>query len=220
MARNQNYKSSKFSIDLFADDTAFWRTGMYTCHLTKSIQIDINNLQRWSENWGIKLSKLKTVSMIFKNKLKGNIPLKLTLNNSLFAQVIQVKFLDVSFEQALTFKPHINYVVDKCKSGLNLLRVLCGTNWGGGGGDRKMLLCIYNAYVFSILQYGTPAFCCAKPEALARLDVALKVIANTFFATPTVSIQVELGVMPLSPLRTKLCFNYWVEVKNITPKTQ
>ena len=121
------------------------------------------------------------------------------------------KFLGVIFDQALTFKPHINYVVDKCKLGLNLRRVLTG----GGGVDRKMLLCIYNAYVVSILQYGAPAFCCAKPEALVRLDVvqskARNIIANTFLATPTDSIHVELGVMPLSLLRMKL------NVKN-TPK--
>ena len=55
-----------------------------------------------------------------------------------------------------------------------------------------------------------------------RLDVvqskALRIIANTFITTPTDSIQVELGVMPLSLLRMKLCFNYWAKVKNITPQ--
>ena len=56
------------------------------CHvLKKAIKIDLNNLQRWSENWGIKLSKLKAVSMVFKNKLRGNIPHKLALANSLLA---------------------------------------------------------------------------------------------------------------------------------------
>ena len=220
MTGNQKYKSTKFSIGLFADDAAFWRTGKHIGYLKKAIQTDLNNLQNWSENWGIKLSKSKTVSIIFKNKItRGHIPLNLMLNNSLLAQVKQVKFLGVIFDQALTFKPHINYVVDTCKSGLNLLRVLCGTNWGA---DRKTLLCIYNAYVVSRLQYGAPAFCCAKPEALARLDVvqskALKTIANTYITTPTDSIQVELGVMPLSLLRMKLCFNYWAKVKNITPQ--
>ena len=152
MTGNQKYKNTNFSIGLFADDAAFWRTGRHIGHLKKAIQTDLNNLQNWSENWGIKLSKSKTVSIIFKNKLtRGNIPLKLTLNNSLLAQVKQVRFLGVIFDQALTFKPHINYVVYTCKSGLNLLRVLCGTNWGA---DRKTLLCIYNAYVVSRLQYG------------------------------------------------------------------
>ena len=77
-------------------------------------------------------------------------------------------------------------------------------------------------YVVSRLQYGAPAFWCAKPAALARLDVvqskALRIIANTFITTPADSIQVELGVMPLSLLRMKLCFNYWAKVKNITPQ--
>ena len=111
----------------------------------------------------------------------------------------------------------MDYIVDRCKTGLNLLRVLCGTNWGA---DRKMLLAIYNAYVVSILQYGAPAFCCAKPETLARLNVvqskALKTIAGTYICTPTDSIQTE--VMPISLLRTKLCCT-GLRPKYITPNS-
>ena len=220
MAENQKYKSTQFSIGLFADDTAFWRTGVSLPNLIKAIQIDLHNLEKWSETWGIKLSKEKTLSILFRNKKTGHIPLNLTLYNSPLTQVKKVKFLGVIFDQALTFRSHIDYIVDRCKGGLNLLRVLCGTNWGA---DRKMLLAIYNAYVVSILQYGAPAFCCAKPETLARLNVvqskALKTIAGTYICTPTDSIQTELGVMPISLTRTKLCFKYWIKAKNITPNS-
>ena len=62
-----------------------------------------------------------------------------------------------------------------------------------------MLLAIYNECVVSSLQYGAPAFWCAEPEELARLDVvhskALKIIAGTYICTPTDRIQAELGVM-------------------------
>ena len=98
-------------------------------------------------------------------------------------------------------------------------RVLSGTNWRS---DRKMLLAVYNAYVVSILQYGAPAFWCASPEELVRWDIdqykALKIIAKTFITTPIDSIQAELGVMPLSLLRTKRCFKYWIKAKDIAPK--
>ena len=74
------------------------------------------------------------MSILFRNKQTGHIPLNLTLYNSPLTQVKKVKFLGVIFDQALTFRSHIDYIVDRCKAGLNLLRVLCGTNWGGGGG--------------------------------------------------------------------------------------
>ena len=180
--------------------------------------MDLNKLQKLSETWGVKLSKSKIVSIIFRHKLTRKTPLNLTLGNNPVTQVTKVKFLGVIFDQALTFKDHIDRAVDKCKSGLCLLRVLNGTNWGA---DRRILLSIYNAYVVSHLQYGAPAFCCAKPSVLARLDVvqnkALRSIAKTYIATPTDSIQTELGVMPLSLRRNKLCFRYWVKAKNITP---
>ena len=47
MAENQKYKSTNFSIGLFADDTAFWRTGVSLPNLIKAIQIDLHNLEKW-----------------------------------------------------------------------------------------------------------------------------------------------------------------------------
>ena len=162
-------------------------------------------------SWGIKLSKDKTVSILFKHKLTNVIPLNLTLCNSQHAQVKKGTFLGVIFDQALTFRSHIDYTVDKCKAGLNLLRVLCGTNWGT---DSNMLLSIHNAYVVSSLQYRAPAFSSAKPEALTRLDVVqanfLKIVAVSYMSTPKNSIQARLGVIPLSLLRSKLCFSYGI----------
>ena len=39
MAGNKKYKNTKFSIGLFANDTAFWCTGMYISHLKKLFKL-------------------------------------------------------------------------------------------------------------------------------------------------------------------------------------
>ena len=44
LAENQKYKSTQFSIGLFAGDTAFWRTGVSLPNLIKAVQIDLHNL--------------------------------------------------------------------------------------------------------------------------------------------------------------------------------
>ena len=98
MAENEKYKSIKFSIGLFADDTAFWRTGVSLHNLIKAVRIDLHNLEKWSETWGMKLSKEKTMSLLFRNKPTGHIPLNLTLYNSPLTQVKKVKFLGVIFD--------------------------------------------------------------------------------------------------------------------------
>ena len=52
MTGNQKYKSTKCSIGLFADDTAFWRTGKSKEYIKTAIQIDLLNLEKWSDAWG------------------------------------------------------------------------------------------------------------------------------------------------------------------------
>ena len=39
MTGNQKYKSTKFSIGLFADDAAFWRTGIHIGHLKRLFKL-------------------------------------------------------------------------------------------------------------------------------------------------------------------------------------
>ena len=63
---------------------------------------------------------------------------KLTLDNSPLAQVSEVEVLGVIFDQALTFRSHIDYVIDRCKSSLNLNSTDWG--WGGGGGGADIYL--------------------------------------------------------------------------------
>ena len=52
---------------------------------------------------GVKLSKSKSIAIVFKNKLIGYIQLNLSLCNSPLVQVKTAKFLGVIFDQALKF---------------------------------------------------------------------------------------------------------------------
>ena len=54
----------------------------------------------------------------------------LKIDNSTLALEKIVKFLGVLFDKQLSWTPHINYVVDKCKIRLNLMRCVSGTTYG------------------------------------------------------------------------------------------
>ena len=66
-----------------------------------------------------------------------------------------------------------------------------------------------------MLQYGAQAFCFARLEILAQMDVvqlkAFKIIAKTFIATSVDSIQTKLSVMPVHLITGKLCLRYWIK---------
>ena len=54
----------------------------------------------------------------------------LKINNETLALENEDQFLGVLFDKQLTWTPHINYVVDKCKTVLNLMRCVSGTTYG------------------------------------------------------------------------------------------
>ena len=72
----------------------------------------------------------------------------------------------------------------------------------------------------SRLQYGSQAFCCASSNQLKRLDViynkALRIIAQVAICTPTGSVLVELGKLPVTLRRIKQGIKYIYKCKNVT----
>lgn len=57
---------------LYADDGAVWKRGRNLRNVVKGIQESINEVERWSVEWGLKFSVLKTQYMVFyKEKESG-----------------------------------------------------------------------------------------------------------------------------------------------------
>jgi hypothetical protein len=50
-------------------------------------------------------------------------------------------YLGVWFDVKLTFKEHIQKMIEKCKQGINVLECLSGYNWGASSLGTPMLPC-------------------------------------------------------------------------------
>ena len=70
----------------------------------------------------------------------------LRINGSPVKVERKAKFLGIVFDSRLTWNDHVNYVVEKCKKRLNLLRAISGNSWGA---NKKTLLMIYPCSVFN-----------------------------------------------------------------------
>src|SRR5678815_2209812 len=64
-------------------------------------------------------------------------------------------------------RQHIDYIIEKCKKRLNLLRAISGYGWGA---CKKTLLTIYKALIRSILDYGDVAYSSACKSSLDKLS--------------------------------------------------
>ena len=184
-------------MSLFADDSAIYLGHRNIKILQNKIQLSINAIQNWCNRNGFKISINKTTGVIFsKRNDLGQINIKIDKEKIKIKN--EVKFLGVIFDSKLSWKPHIDYIIEKCKKRLTLMRAISGYGWGA---CKKTLLTIYRALIRSILDYGDVAYSSACKWQLDRLSCiqteALRLCCGAPKGTSASALQNECGELPL-----------------------
>lgn len=200
------------SVSQFADDSATWLMGHDYVKMRSKAQEGLNKIMFWAKYWGFKISKEKTVAILFGNSRCKGLDLKLGDTQIVFEEV--VKFLGMYLDKKLNFRHHINQLKLKCQKDLNLMKMLKGTDFGA---DKASLILMYKALIKSKLSYGSFLFADAPKSYLKDLDViqnkALKIALGALGGTPSDVIEFEAGVPPLSLVREEQCLRYWARVQ-------
>ena len=206
-----NAKSS-----LFADDSCIFKSGRNLDQLESNIQKNLTAIEKWCNEWGFRLSTEKTVAVLFTNRQVDN-QVKLRINNNAIKIEKSAKFLGVIFDSKLTWNQHVQYIQDKCKKRLNLMRSISGQTWGA---SKKTLLTIYRSLIRSILDYGCIVYDSISEANKKKLDSiqyqALKIATGAITGTSASTLQVDTGEKPLELRREELQIKYAVKVKAIS----
>src|SRR5207245_720328 len=107
-------------LSLFADDSAIFKSGTNLQRLVTDIQGSLDEIQKWCDAWGFRISVNKSCGVLFTNKTKIKIDKPLTLGGGPLKMENKVKFLGIIFDSKLTWSEHINYVIERCNKRLNL----------------------------------------------------------------------------------------------------
>jgi ribonuclease HI len=185
------------NMSLFADDSAVYIGHRKTNTLIKKIQQSIEEINNWCNQNGFKISIAKTVGVLFTNK--RYLPtIDIKIDNEIIKMENKAKFLGMIFDRKLSWKQHIEYIIEKCKKRLNLMRAVSGYQWGA---SKKSLLAIYKALIRSILDYGDVAYSSASKSLLNKLSTiqneALRLCCGTPRGTAALTLQNECGEIPL-----------------------
>jgi len=104
-------------------------------------------------------------------------------------------------------------MVERCKKILNVMRCLCGVEWGASG---STLRAIYTGLMRSVFDYGCVVYGSASKSLLYKLDVlqnqALRICSGAVKTSPVAAIQVEVGEIPLYLRRDQLALVYWANL--------
>ena len=202
MLNDLKIKDSGVKLSCYADDIAIWYTSSNLELVRHKLQEALHEIEIWCWRWKLKISHTKSVVLVFTNKKRKDITLK--MNGHVLPHCEQFKFLGMWLDSKLTWSVHINAIIDKCKKRLNLLRCVSGTLWGN---KYEILMMIYKGLILSILDYGSEMYdsaCISLKKKIYSIQYrALKIITGTIYNVSLESLQVLTGELPLY-LRRKL----------------
>ena len=94
------------------------------------LQTCLDELNEWFTERGLRISPQKSYCMIV-NKGRGSpLPPNLTLNGTEIPFVEKFKYLGVTLDTNLSWKPHLIERINKAKRDLMIARKLVSCNWG------------------------------------------------------------------------------------------
>ena len=112
----------------------------------------------------------------------------------------------------LKFNPHIDSIVERSASRLNILKALAGTSWGH---QKETLRVTYNAMIKPIFTYACPIwFPHTSDTNISRLqsvqNKALRIISGSVQTSSVDHLHAECGVLPVKNELSMLCKQFAV----------
>lgn len=196
----------------YADDIAYFIAADSMESAVMLMQDACDRLMDWANEWGMSVSPEKTKAMFFTCKRDFPLP-SITLGNRDIEWVSTHRFLGVIFDGPyLTYRSHIEYLIQDGVQRLSLLRGLSASTWGA---DRRVLLRFYKSYVRPKLSYGAELFAGACDSLLQRLCViqnaALRIALGARRSSPVASLEVEAHVLPLRLYLTQQVVSFYIK---------
>ena len=181
---------------LFADDCCFWEVGTNINQLNNTVQKNLNRVNEWCSKWGFKVSKSKSAAVLF-TRMRGVPNTSFNLDNTIIPIKSEFKYLGIVFQANGTYTQHTNYVVDKCKKRLNLLKAVKGSSWGAA---KAPMLTLYRSLIRSVTDYGMQIFYNSNNKNNHKIEKiqneAFRLCTGALKSTPICSLQHACNELP------------------------
>jgi hypothetical protein len=144
------------SLALFADDTAIFCSSPYARTITQALKEHAKLINDYMQKWKININSAKTQALFITNRIKKELPGKrIKLFNSNVLWQTESKYLGFMLEKKMTFRKHVDYVVDRTNVAIRTLYPLISRK---SKLHLKNKLLIYKLAIRPIFTYACPAF--------------------------------------------------------------
>ena len=199
-------------VRLFADDTIVYVFVDNPSDSADALNLDLANMTDWANQWLVRFSPPKTVTLNISKKKKKLPRPPLSMDNTVLKEVKSHKHLGVTISNDLSWKEHIESIsvsASQCLDVLNALKYKL---------DRATLERLYFSFVRSKLEYSSIVWDnCFKYEKDLIENVQLraaKIVSGAINKTSRELIYKELGWDSLEERRRKQRLVVMFKIKN------
>ena len=183
---NDFHKSSpRLSFLHFADDSSIFFSHRNPNYLVDTLNNELRCASDWIKSNKLSLNLQKTNYMLFSNSI-NNIPGDIVFDNTLINKESQIKFLGVTLDDKLSWKPHTNNI---CKTISRNIGIINKLKWYL---PRNVLLTLYSTLVLPYLNYGILAWGNATVSQIQKILLlqkkAMRIICHSDYRAHTDSL--------------------------------
>ena len=176
------------------------------------MQKALEAINTWFGKWRLQPSPAKTQVLVMVKPRPRKLdpeasPIELKLNNHPIKQNTTgtLKYLGMTFDEKLSWNPHVADVGRRVEARLRVLAMLSGCEWGADTGSMKL---IYVSWIRPIIEYGTGALCMASHTLMQTLEKkqnkALRYILRAPLSASTHAMAVEARIPHLAARRIEI----------------
>lgn len=190
---------------LYADDTNLLITGKDLPNTIQILNNELNNIHTWLQVNKLSINLSKTNYMIFTNsKLPQHLP-PIKINNTDITLVTRTKFLGITIDDKLNWKPHIALIKNKISKHIGIFYRLRHAV------PKHILQTLYNSFILPHLSYGITSWGNTYPTHLKTLTTLqkkiIRLITFSHYRTHTPPLFKQLKILPLTSL-----YNYYLSL--------
>ena len=119
--------SNGVKLALCADDSSILKSGSKLPALSRDVHRYLTETAKFFEEWGFKIAINKTVAILFSRSKHILTDVILKINDVTIKFEKTATFFGVIFDQGLAWAAHIDYIIERCKVRLNLMRAISGS---------------------------------------------------------------------------------------------
>jgi ribonuclease HI len=193
----KTYDKTNIKCTGYADDACLIVSGQNIPDLESRMNEALQKASNWASSVDLEFSSEKTISLLISGDNTSH-KTKIVMENKLIIQKHVTKYLGITIDDKLSWTPHIKSRINLCKRKLMSTKAAWGKTWGP---HPWLTRWAWTGMIRPILSYGSFIWSHEakkhKKELQKLQRLALMQLGHFRYSTPTASLEIISGVIPL-----------------------